>query len=227
LSVECNEPCELAVDGKIVPGAPALSRTVYLTQGNHAVRAGFSESRSDSRDVTAGAFGQGRLAFSAEALPSEAEPEPVVPPEAVDPPPQPVAPQQRKGWSPTVFWVSAGITGVVGGITLWSGLDTLSNPGKDRIKSECASGDTSCPTYQEGLSNQRRTNVLIGVTAGAGLATVLIGSLLTDWGGAANVEEDSQAAPAAWKPRAKQTRASIVPFLSLGEGTFIGAQGRF
>jgi hypothetical protein len=131
-----------------------------------------------------------------------------------------------------VFWVGAGLTAVAGGTTIWSGLDTLSNPGKDRVKNECKTGDTDCPAYQEGLAHQRRTNVLIGVTAGLGVATAVVGLLATDWSGGAAAPNDQPENPDEYpvakrsKPRA-EAHARIVPWVVVGNGALVGAEGRF
>ncbi|MBM4360762.1 MAG: hypothetical protein FJ096_21860 [Deltaproteobacteria bacterium] len=82
-----------------------------------------------------------------------------------------------------LFVTAVVATAGVGGVTAWSGIDTLRNPGRDAVRQACAGLGTSCPEYQRGLASQQRTNILIGTTAGAGLATLLIGSLLTDFSG--------------------------------------------
>jgi hypothetical protein len=232
LSVGCAEPCDLAVGGKIVPGTPDVQRTLYLPAGKQTIRAGFSGERADSTEVEASAGGQGQIAFDAPAAPVAADAA-ATSAEAPKPPPvETVKPKARPGWSPTIFWVGAGLTAVVGGTTIWSGIDTLNNPGKDRIRNECVAGDTDCPVYQEGLSHQRRTNVLIGVTAGLGVATALVGVLATDWSGGEAAPADQPENPDEYpvaKRRKERTaaRARIVPWVTVGNGALIGAEGRF
>jgi hypothetical protein len=108
-----------------------------------------------------------------------AEPEPgeTLPPDDKTP----ESPDGWQGWSPAVFVVALGATAVLGGVTIWSGVDTLNNPGKDAVREQCQGLGTDCPAYQEGRSKQLRTNVLIGVTSGLGAVTAIVGLFLTDW----------------------------------------------
>lgn len=228
LSVGCAEPCDLAVGGKIIPGSADTQRTIFLAEGKHTIRAGFSGGRGDSHEVEAVVGTRAQITFEAAAAPPVAATpaEPV----ADEPPPTPPPPsdqgKNRSGWSPTVFWVGAGLTGVLAGVTTWSGIDTLNNPGKDKVKAECGANDTSCDLYQEGLAHQKRTNILIGVTAGVGVATALIGILATDWGG--SEASSSEALPASNHKKARaRERARIVPWLEVGNGAMVGAEGRF
>jgi hypothetical protein len=232
LSVGCGEPCDLAVGGKIVPGAPDVQRTVYLPAGKQTIRAGFSGDRADSTEVEATAGGQGQVAFDAPAAAVNADTPAVNPDVPKPPPPEAAKPKARSGWSPTVFWVGAGLTAVAAGTTIWSGIDTLNNPGKDRVRNECEAGDTDCSLYQDGLAHQRRTNVLIGVTAGVGVATALVGLFATDWGSGEAAPADQPEAPDEY-PVAKRhqdravARARIKPWVVVGSGALIGAEGRF
>jgi len=93
-------------------------------------------------------------------------------------------PLDEPSWitSPAVFVTGLVVTLGVGGTTIWSGFDTIDNPGEATVRGACAGKGTDCPEYQEGLANQTRTNVLIGVTAGTALLTGIIGIGVTDWG---------------------------------------------
>jgi hypothetical protein len=117
-----------------------------------------------------------------------------------------------------VFFVGAGLTAVLGGVTVWSGIDTVKNPGADRVKDECGTQGESCALYQQGRSKQRRTNVLIGVTAGVGVATALIGVLATDWSGG---KKSHEAVANRLRPR-----VDVAPWASL-DGGGLQAVGRF
>jgi hypothetical protein len=231
LSIECSEPCELVIDGKLVHGKSDFDRVVFLSAGSHLLRAGFSESRSGSRTVEAVSGEQGQIQFDAPAQTPAAEdagddatsaaeitaetpirPAPVV----AD------APRESSGWSPAVFWVGTGVTAALGAVTLWSGLDTVKNPGEDAVHEACQNEHPDCRTlYDDGRRRQTRTNVLLGVTAGVGLATILIGAVGTDWG------DDSPASEVGSGRSKKSARSGIAPWLSVGDGALVGAEGRF
>jgi hypothetical protein len=213
LTVRCNEPCELTDGNKIVHGRPALQRRVFLSPGEHELRAGFSEGRTESKSVSATAAGTGELTFEAPPQqPDVAAPEPVLAPAA--PPEADRGPKKSGGLPPIVFWVGASVTTAVGGATIWSGLDTVNDPGAERVKAECAPGDEECPLYQEGRKKQLRTNILIGATGLLGVATALVGALATDWDGGK---------VAASKPG----RAQFEAFVDWKDGINAGARGRF
>jgi hypothetical protein len=218
LTVVCKEPCELADGTQIVHGAPALQRTLFLTPGQHSLRVGWADGRTQSKSVEAIPGTNAELAFE------PAAPEPVEAPveAAPAPEPEPAPPpveSKSKGWSPLVFWIGAGATVAAGGVTAWSGIDTVNNPGKERVKNECAAGDEECPLYQEGRSKQARTNVLLGVTGVLAVATGLVGALAVDWGGK----------PASAEARKKPHVAPFVnvPIADAGKTFSIGARGRF
>lgn len=227
LSASCDQPCDLTVGGKIMHGAPSTQRTLFVQPGAVTVRAGWSDNRSDSKQIQAEAAGKGEVSFVAPATAAgqdmAKEPtEPVAP----DPSTAPDAtrdqgPEKKSsGLPPALFFVGAGLTVVAGGITIWSGIDTVNNPGADVVKRECAGKGEDCAPYQEGLSKQRRTNVLIGVTAGLGVATVLVGALFTDWSGKGSAPP--QEAGKLFRPRV----ASVGPWAS-HEGGGLLATGRF
>lgn len=224
LTANCDTPCDLTVNGKIVHGAPDTQRTLFIQPGAFTVRAGWPDNRSESKQVQAEKGGQGEITFvtpttpAGEAMAQEPS-EPVAPP-PVDPnATKDEGPKKSGGWSPVVFYVGAGLTAVVGGVTIWSGVDTVNNPGADRVKDECGTQGESCPLYQEGLSKQRRTNILAGVTAGLGVATILVGIFATDWSG-------GKSAPAAEQSKRRLPGVDVAPWASL-DGGGLQAVGRF
>jgi hypothetical protein len=126
------------------------------------------------------------------------------------------------GLPPTAFWVGVGVTAVATGVTIWSGLDTQSNPGADKVRNACSAGDANCQSlYDQGRSKQTRTNVFLGVTAGAFVATAVIGAFFTDWS-AGEKPAKSEAAR-----RRSQHGLSVEPWLAIGSGASVGALGRF
>jgi len=228
LDIKCDEACDVTVGGKITPGRRATDRTVFLAPGHYNVRAGWSEDRSASKAVDGNRGETGALEFSAPAV--TPPPAPVVAP--VTPPPSEKPADEGAQTSsgklpPTVFWIGAVTTGVLGGITLWSGIDTQNNPGPDRVREACkpidASGTHSAECdqlYNDGLDKQHRTNILLGVTAGVGVATAVVGAFFTDWGGSKKpaAEEAKKARPQGF---------SMQPWVAIGSGASVGALGRF
>ncbi|HEV8248286.1 MAG TPA: hypothetical protein VGP93_21065, partial [Polyangiaceae bacterium] len=65
LKVMCDEPCDLVADSKIVHGARAAERTIFLLPGKHTLVAGFGEGRSATKQVSAGAGEAGQAQFEA------------------------------------------------------------------------------------------------------------------------------------------------------------------
>lgn len=221
LSVTCGEPCELADGNKLVHGAAATTRTLFLAPGTHDLRAGFGGGRTEAKDVEATAGASGSVDFGV-AVENKAEPE-----EAPEPAPPPPASssdvdQSAKhghGLPPVVFWAAAGATVVAGGVTIWSGIDTVNNPGADKVKAQCAAGDRSCPLYEQGRSAQTRTNVLLGVTGALAVGTAVLAAVGIDWGGS------HAAAPAAEdEARAK---LDVTPYFAWAAGPALGARGSF
>lgn len=96
---------------------------------------------------------------------------------------------------PFVFWTAAGVTAVVGGLTLWSGLNASAK--NDAYESYAAqpdaTGDEAQRGYDDALSAQTRTNVLLAGTGVAAAATLVIGVFFTEWGGAPSSEATARA----------------------------------
>jgi hypothetical protein len=86
-----------------------------------------------------------------------------------------------KPLGPAVFITGAALTGIGLGLTVWSGIDTENNPGKDAVKATCVDQGPSCPTYRTALAHEVRTDVLVGVTSGLAVATAIVGVFFTQW----------------------------------------------
>jgi hypothetical protein len=227
LDLKCDEACDVTVGGKITPGRRATDRTLFLAPGHYNVRAGWSGDRSSSKSVDGNKGETGSLEFSA---PQVAPTAPVVVPVTPPPPEKPAddGAQTKSGKLPkAVFWVGVGVTGVLAGTTLWSGIDTQNNPGPDRVRDACKTVDSSgnhsaeCDSlYNQGLDKQHRTNLLLGLSAGVGVATAVVGAFFTDWGGAKKSDaEQAKKAPA--------RGISVQPWVAIGSGASVGALGRF
>lgn len=92
------------------------------------------------------------------------------------------APKKPFGIHPAPFVVGLVATVGLGATTIWSGIDTLGNPGPDTVREQCKGQGEECPAYQDGLAHELRTNVLIGVTAGVGATTIIL-AIVTNWKG--------------------------------------------
>jgi len=185
VSVSCASPCVLAVGTRSVPGEAATRWTVYLDPGKASLSASFfGGAASMARELVAKAGGAVDLRFEPEekkSAPAPAPP-PLAAPEKSEKPPEEPPPEEpkAKGISPAFFGVGLAATVGLGATTAWSGVDTQTNPGPDAVKKACAGQGSSCPEYQEGLAKQRRTNILIGATAGAAAVTVVF-AIFTRW----------------------------------------------
>jgi hypothetical protein len=204
VKVSCASPCLLAVGTRTVHGARATRWTVYLDPGKASLNASFlGDTSAKPRAIDAAAGGSSDLRFeppepskpvtpaptattTASASPtSTATSAPTAGPAPTGAPDQPAP---KKGLHPAFFGVSLGLTAAAGGVLAWSGVDTLQNPGPDRVRQACAGKGPDCPEYKLGLDNQLRTNILIGATAGMGAVTVLL-AVFTRWSGADPVKK--------------------------------------
>ena len=239
VTARCDAPCELVVETKLVHGRPDTERVIYLAPGQHTLRAGWSGGRTQSQPVEATPAGKSEVSFTAppEEKPAADTQAPAAAPAVVPDAPPPESPEDRgvvtpEGWSPTVFFVCAGVTGLLGVATIWSGIDTQKNPGPDTVRAACTNKGPGCPEYQDGLAKQRRTNILAGVTAGVGVVTILVGAFATDWSGGKREAASSDTVKrrnVAARGTAQQTERTLVePWLELADGvTLGGARGRF
>lgn len=205
LEISCTSPCVLALGVRSVPGRPAKKWIIWVPPGDQTIGASFSDGKgSDQQVIAARAGGENKLTFLPKAgapTPAPTEPKPPSEPDdepyadaapdpapAPDPVPDPAADagaDDEATWieHPAVFVVTLLLTAGAGGTLIWSGIDTLNNPGTEAVRESCAGLGTDCPAYQQGLDSQLRTNILIGVTGGLGLITAIFGIFVTDWGG--------------------------------------------
>jgi hypothetical protein len=154
------------VESITVDGEPTEAMSVYVTPGAHVIegKAGDRPVRQNQR-VEAGSVVSVALVAPPPAVSASSAPPPAPPP----------APKSHK-LSPVVFFVGAGVTAVLAGVTTWSGMNTLSQ--KDTFDA-----DRSQANLDEGHSRQTRTNILLGFTAGAAVFTTVAAIWLVDWKG--------------------------------------------
>lgn len=217
VSVVCDSPCELLLNNRIVHGAAAETRVLYVAPGSVTVRAGWSQERSQSETIDLAAGEEREVSFYAPEIP--AEPEPVVAAPVEDNTDSGVVGEEatdQGGWSPAVFWVGAGVTVAAGAATVGLGINAINNPGRDTVIEECGDQGEDCPEYKQGVKNQTYATVAACTTAAAGVFTIITGVWLTDWSGGK-----------------KETIAyrsgdlSIQPTFAVGDGALLGASGTF
>jgi hypothetical protein len=98
---------------------------------------------------------------------------------------------------------------VLGGITVWSGIDTLNQ--KDAFD--------QAPTQDNldvGRQKQTRTNILIGATIGAGVLTGVVAVFFVDWKGSAATKKEQAPTGAA----VQNVRLGVGPGSFLVHGEF-------
>jgi tetratricopeptide (TPR) repeat protein len=172
IEVDAGSSAEIFVDEKLVTERPAR---VQVNPGDHKLRAVESGKEITNRSIHV-AEGE-RLSVSV------ARTREVV----IDGPAAPKAHKKarpaRKGLSPTWFYVSAGVTVVLGGLTTWSALDT--KRAYDDYKNDLPKLSQSevDKRVDDGHGKELRTNMLLGGTAVAAAGTVVLGLFGVDWGG--------------------------------------------
>lgn len=241
--VECEPPCRLLVESRLIHGAPAKGWRIYLEPGTYGLRGQFSGGDSVRKQVEGAAgefvevslelegssqprpfeFGTGKQRARSEEPRDDGKVDVTDDSLFSDPPVRDKPPaDESSGVSPALFWVGVAATAGLAGVSIWSGVDALQNPGRDAVADACSEDDNDqeCnDLFNQGKSAELRTNVLWGVTGGLAVATVIIGVVATDWG--------SDADDAA-RARTPSKRASIRPWFGVGQnGAAIGAVGRF
>ncbi len=165
VQVDCSESCTLELDGVLV-----THRAFLVTPDvEHVVRASFDS---------------GEVATALQGAPGSSK---NIQLEAPAPPPPPPVPR----WA---FYSSLGATVALGAVTVWSGIDA--NRGVSAYEAAAQNArspginNTVSPTPVEqarallegGQQKERRTNILIGVTASMAVATAVLG-VFTNWKG--------------------------------------------
>jgi hypothetical protein len=185
--VSCASPCLLAVGTRIVPGEANTRWVVYLDPGSQSLGASFGKVAAPEQTIDAAAGGSSEVRFAPKKKKADPEPPPSgggMPVGTDTPDDQPEGPPKDDDWRihPAPFVVGIIATAGLGGTTIWSGIDTMNNPGADAVREECRGQGEDCELYQEGQSKELRTNALIGATAGVAAVTVVL-AIVTDWDG--------------------------------------------
>lgn len=190
--------------GVKVDGDPLAADEVYVTPGAHVVEAQTSDGHvaRQSQNVDAGDTVSVALVASNDA------PAPTTNPAATPP----AETGGGRSWSPIVVYFGGAVTLALAGITVWSGVDTLSQ--KDAFDKN--------PTQQNldsGQQAQTRTNGLLGATIGVGLLTGAAAVFLVDWHGKPASTEPAGAPPSK-EGEAARIRWGVGPGSVLVQGEF-------
>jgi hypothetical protein len=165
---------EVLVDGRLV-GALPLRNPLRLSAGTAVVQVRAEGYAHVQRPVTVNAGQLTRETFQlvplarTTAAPAGSAPTFVEAPAVTEPEPSPSFLHSK-----ALFIGAAAATAVVGGIALWSGLDTLS-------KRDAYQAEPTEERYKDGVSREARTNWLIGGTAALGVGTIALGLFATRW----------------------------------------------
>lgn len=212
VEVSCASLCLLATGNKIVHGEAAPRWTLYLDPGKTTIGASFlGKIAAPDQTVNAVAGGSSKIRFvpphdavgtggaggeapaggsggAGGATGGGGEGGGGAPP-IVEPDPE----EPKSDWRihPAFFFVGLGVTAGLGGAAIWSGIDTINNPGVDAVRAECQGQGEDCPLYQEGQKKEVRTNALIGATAGVAVVTVILGAV-GKWSGDGAKEDEAE-----------------------------------
>jgi hypothetical protein len=165
-----DEEAELVVDGARAEGDPP---SIQVNPGDHDVQLLVDGHEVERRTLS---LSSGETVKLTVAKPAPPAPEPV--PVTEPPPPVEEAPRGvARGW----VYGGAGLTVVLTGLTVYSGLDTRRafRDYQDQVDGMSAADRED--RVDGGKSKQRRTNALIGVTSAVGLATAATAGFLVRW----------------------------------------------
>lgn len=162
---------ETSADSASIDGVAVELDETFVDPGDHVVTARFGE-QEVRRNVTVVAGSLERIVLEPPAAPPPSPEDPGDEPPAEDAPEQPAA---GKPLPPTWFWVGVGATALLGGATVWSGLDT--NSAREQYDKNPTPGG-----LDDGRSKQSRTNLLLGSTAVVAALTATTGLWLTEFG---------------------------------------------
>ena len=232
VTVTCDQPCELVVGSTIVYGAPAKERVLYLKPGNYKIGASWKGYPSKSETVSAEPGGEADVEFTRSPKAGEEsgigaggekgdsddgfEDDYYDQYDQEDTPRDQGPEEPRGGLPPAVFYAGAATTVVLAGVTTWSYIDTVNNPGKDKVRTECAGLGEDCYYWDLAKKKELRTNILLGATGAVGVATIVIAAV-TDWGGSDEAKDDS----------GESSGLRVQPWIGIGQGATVGAFGRF
>jgi hypothetical protein len=197
-AIRCQpKPCNVVVDGSAATTNEKEEHIVYLSAGEHSLVARFGKQDTEAQPVSGEAGGEASLTFDAppepppSALPAPGESTTAVGPAGIGD-----TGTRRSGLPLPVFITGAAVTVGLGVVTVWSGLDTL------KARDDYRDSNTRTD-WEQGKDREKRTNILIGATAGAAVITGVV-AFFTDWGGGDAAQARSVSKPlqvsSSWTP---------------------------
>lgn len=178
VDVECDEECTIEVGGSLMGHT-----SFFLDPGaDHEVTAEFET--GNRVETVSGAPGETvLLSFEAPEPQAEVSGEPSGP-SPVDP-----TDEGDGGGVPlAVTFTALGVTAAVGGVLIWSGIDTLDGVPAYENAATMGSSDAAI-LLEDGRGREERTNWLIASTSVAAAVSAVF-LALTDWGGGASSDGD-------------------------------------
>lgn len=160
VSLTCARACGVVVDGGAIGVDESTDHIFYVEAGRHTIGASFGAGGTAQQMVEAPAGKTVRLSLSG---PEDGD----APSGATAQVSARVSAPKRAGLPIGWFIASAGVTALLAGATVWSGLDVLKH------KSEYED-DPSKAKLDDGRTRELRTNILMGVTAAAAVTTGFI-----------------------------------------------------
>ncbi len=228
--IRISSPVEysIAVDAKVATAERAKDSRIFVNPGAHELLVSWPDDRNARIPIDATEGGSESLQLDPPPLaPTSPGPAPNVP----LPPPahrelSPVAavilaPEATKPLHPVVFIAGAALTTVAAGFAIGFGIVAENSPGASAVRQSCVGLGMDCPSYQQGLRAQLRTNVLLATTGVLAVVTAVVGVFFTEWSDPASRPAGSPVG-ASGGPGTSGLR--VVPTLGMGA---VGAQGTF
>jgi hypothetical protein len=183
LEIACSEPCTLSLDGKAASSTrPHVAHVLYAQPGARTIAATFDGDREAKAQITAMAGASKRVELTAPPRPAPVVTPPPAPVAAapVTAAPRPTPPPASHGIGRKWCIVAAAATVGFGAAATLRGLSTLGT--RDEIEAATARGDTALAEslYDKGRGQQLQTNILLGVTAAAGVSAIVL-AVVADW----------------------------------------------
>ena len=160
VTLACTRACGVVVDGGAIGVEEARDHVFYVEQGRHTIGADFGDNVTEQEVFEAQAGKSASLSIAPPEAESASASTSV---DLTSPSRVPPSKGIGRGW----FIASAAVTVGLAGASLWSGLDVLS-------KNDEYERDPTKARLDAGQSAELRTNILIGATAVAAVATGVI-----------------------------------------------------